>query len=179
MLRAWNRRHPTIAGLAVALLASVAVARRRGRTIGRIDRLVAEEVGVESDGSRDPTLVRSVDVEDAIRRLTARAREAERALDETARDRASLIDIIGTGVVHLDEELRVDVANVAAHHLLARPPGALVGRAAIEAFIDSTIETIALAARDNGAANGELAARRDGGPTLVVRAWRSPIRGCG
>ncbi len=92
-------------------------------------------------------------------------------------DRTTVLDIIGIGIVRLDDDLQIVVANAVAHQFLGKAPGSLVGRSAIEAFIDPTIEGVAETARELGAANGELTLRRDDGPTLVVRARRSPVRG--
>ncbi len=170
-----------LAVLALALAVSLAIAIDRGRTLGRIRGLVDGAAASSATNPRptgaDPAGLPAVDLEDAVRDLQVRARDAEWARDQAARDRAGLIDIIGVGIVHLDDDLRVDVANATAHRQLGRAAGGLIGRTAIEAFIDTTIETIAASARETGAANGELAIRRDGGPTLVVRARRSPVRG--
>ena len=125
----------------------------------------------------DPESRAGIALEDRVRELVVRARDAEWVRDQTARDRAALIDIIGVGIVHLDDDLRVDVANATAHQQLGRAGAGLLGRSAIEAFVDTTIETIAATARETGAASGELTIRRDGGPTLVIRARRSPVRG--
>jgi two-component system phosphate regulon sensor histidine kinase PhoR len=47
----------------------------------------------------------------------------------------------------------------------------------MEAFVDARIEEVVAAARDTGAGSGEFRVRGPDGPTLVVRARRSPISG--
>lgn len=158
---------------AILLGVAVAVAIVRSRDVTRIRETLA---GTDEPAGRlvDPD---SVDPERAILALLDRTRTAEWQTAQAIRDRAALLDIIGVGIVRLDDGLTVDVANEAAHQLLGRPPGSLVGRGAIEAFIDPVIEGVAAAARESGSANGELTLRRDDGPTLVVRARRSPVAG--
>ena len=158
---------------AVVLGAAIALAIVRGRAIGRLRELLAP-------GSEDPSEVAdldAVDVEQEVRALLDRTRSAEWEASQVVRDRGSLLDIIGVGIVRLDDELLVDVANSAAHQFLGRQAGSLIGRSAIEAFIDPAIESVAETARESGSASGELTLRRDDGPTLVMRARRSPVRG--
>jgi two-component system phosphate regulon sensor histidine kinase PhoR len=103
-------------------------------------------------------------------------------LEQRLRDLSYLADLVGVGIVRLTDDLRVEVANTAAHVFLGREPGSMTGRTAMEALGDHRIEAIARDARDGGAASGEvtlqsgLGERLDGG-TLVVRARRSPILG--
>jgi two-component system, OmpR family, phosphate regulon sensor histidine kinase PhoR len=158
---------------AVVLGAAIALAIVRGRTIGRLRELLAPNP-TEADVAADPD---RVDVEQAVRALLDRTRTAEWEASQIARDRGSLLDIIGVGIVRLDDELLVEVANAAAHQFLGRQAGSLIGRSAVEAFIDPAIEAVAETARQTGAASGELTLRRDDGPTLLVRARRSPVRG--
>jgi len=155
-------------------VASLAIA--RGRVIGHLRELLAGDTR-PGEETRDASGTDPIDIELGVRTLLDRSRTAEWQTGEVARDRATLLDIIGVGVVRLDDALVVDVANTAAHAFLGRAAGTLVGRTAIEAFIDPTIEAIAAAARETGAANGELTLRHVDGPTLVVRAHRSPVRG--
>jgi len=158
---------------ALLLGAAIGLAIVRGRALGRVRELVASGDGdpsgpIDSDG---------VDIEQAVRALLDRTRTAEWQTGQVARDRAALLDIIGVGIVRLDDTLVVDVANTAAHEFLGRASSTLIGRTAIEAFIDPTIESVAATARETGSATGELTLRRDDGPTLIVRARRSPVRG--
>ena len=156
---------------AVVLGAAIALAIVRGRAIGRLRELLAPEEPPE------PADADGVDVEQAVRALLGRTRTAEWDTSQVVRDRGSLLDIIGVGIVRLDDDLLVEVANASAHQFLGRQAGSLIGRSAIEAFIDPAIEAVAETARESGAASGELTLRRDDGPTLLVRARRSPVRG--
>ncbi len=159
--------------MAILLGIALALAIVRGRELARIRESLA--------GSHEPggpsVAPGSIDPEQTIRSLLDRSSTAEWQTGQVLRDRAALLDIIGVGIVRLDDRLLVDVANEAAHQFLGRPPGSLVGRSAIEAFIDPIIEGVAETARESGAANGELTLRRDDGPTLIVRARRSPVAG--
>ena len=155
-------------------VASLAIA--RGRVLGRVRELLGEEARPR-EAARGAGDAGQIDLEQGIRTLLDRSRTAEWQTGELARDRATLLDIIGVGIVRLDDDLIVDVANAAAHAFLGRAAESLVGRTAIEAFIDPTIEAIARSARETGAANGELTLRHVDGPTLVVRGHRSSVRG--
>ncbi len=158
---------------AIVLAVAIALAIVRGRALGRVRELLAptDVTGAE------PVDIDGVDVEQAVLGLLERTRAAEWETAQVERDRAALLDIIGVGIVRLDDDLKVDLANAAAHQYLGRAPGSLVGRTAIEAFIDPTIENVAEIARESGAATGELTLRRDDGPTITIRARRSPVTG--
>jgi len=158
---------------AIGLGIAIGLAIVRGRTLGRVRELLADDAA----GPAPPIDPDGVDVEQAVSALVERTRTAEWDAAQVERDRGALLDIIGIGIVRLDDDLRIDVANTVAHQFLGKAPGSLVGRSAIEAFIDPTIEGVAETARELGAANGELTLRREDGPTLVVRARRSPVRG--
>jgi two-component system phosphate regulon sensor histidine kinase PhoR len=120
-------------------------------------------------GSRD-------DVEAAARGLRQGRESAEWDARRSSEDLGHLVNLVGAGIVRLDDDLVVQLANEAAQAFLDRPRGALVGLTAIAAFGDHRIEAIARRARDVGWANGEIV--RDGaGQTLIVRARRSPIAG--
>jgi two-component system phosphate regulon sensor histidine kinase PhoR len=84
---------------------------------------------------------------------------------------------MGVGILRLDERLRVELANAAAHILLGRSPGSIVGRSAMEAFVDARFEEVIVTARDTGSASGEFRLRGTDGPIVVVRARRSPVSG--
>jgi two-component system phosphate regulon sensor histidine kinase PhoR len=84
---------------------------------------------------------------------------------------------MGVGILRLDDSLRIELANTAAHLLLGRAPGSIVGRSTMEAFVDARVEGVVAAARDSGAGSGEFRVRGSDGPTLVVRARRSPVSG--
>ncbi|MBI3746052.1 MAG: hypothetical protein HY264_05930 [Chloroflexi bacterium] len=161
-----------VAAQAVLIAVAAAVALARGRTLDAIaDRLA---------GDRRPAAAATPDGEallDAIGGLQRRAEGAEFALDQRLRDLAYLADLIGVGVVRLTDDLRVEVANTAAHVFLERAPGTMLGRTAIEALGDHRLEAIAREAVERGSATGEITLRDADGPTLVVRARRSPILG--
>ncbi len=152
-----------IAVLAILIGVTAALAIARGRAVERIDELVG--------GPAD------LSAEQRVRDLLDRTATAEFEAGQVVRDRQVLADILGIGIVRLDDALRVDVANTAACALLGRPPGTLVGLSAIEAFLDGRIEQVVAAARERGGATGELTLRQADGPTLLVRARRSPVRG--
>jgi two-component system phosphate regulon sensor histidine kinase PhoR len=153
----------------VAILAGVALA--RGRTLdGVADGVRDGDVGAPND-------LRGEELVDGVMRLRRRAETAEFALAQRLRDLAYLADLIGVGVIRLTDDLRVEVANTAAHVFLEREPGSMLGRTAIEALLDHRIEAIARAAAEHGTASGEVVLREPDGPTLVIRARRSPILG--
>jgi two-component system phosphate regulon sensor histidine kinase PhoR len=84
-----------------------------------------------------------------------------------------LADGLSVGVIRLDRELVVRYANPAVHVFAGRPPGSLLGRSLMEAFIDRQIEEFAEEAGRTGGASGELTLRSTDGPSLVVRARRT------
>jgi two-component system phosphate regulon sensor histidine kinase PhoR len=113
----------------------------------------------------------------AVQRLARRAADALLQLEHERGDLAYLANLIGVGIVRLSDDLNVEFANAAAHHFLGREPGWMVGRTALEAFGDHAVEAVVLAARDGPATTAEVQPRGPDGPTLVVRARRSPILG--
>jgi len=152
-----------VAAQAIALAIVVGQSIARGRALDQ-----AREV---AGGRLDDDLATQV------RRTVERAKTAEWEATQQRRDTAHLADLLAAGIVHIDDDQRVDVANTAAHVLLDRTPGSMVGRTPIEAFVDRRIEGIIAEARERGAASGEVAVRDADGPSLVVRARRSPVRG--
>ena len=167
---------------AVALAVALGYAWSRGRTLEEIDESLREAEGsvpsestVGAGGGSSEVLV------DRLRRLRRRAEAAEFGLEQRLRDLAYLADLVGVGIVRLSDDLRVEIANTAAHVFLRREPGSMLGRTAIEALGDHRVEAIAQGARNAGWASGEvtLTDREAGGTgsTLVVRARRSPILG--
>jgi two-component system, OmpR family, phosphate regulon sensor histidine kinase PhoR len=151
-----------IAGMAVLLGWALAVAISRGRVIERLE---------DATGARDG------DVERHVREAIEAAETARWQASQTSWDASFLTDLLSVGIVHLLDDLTVTAANGAAHAILERKPGAMVGRPAIEAFADGRVEGIARTAMELGSANGELAVRSDAAPTIVVRARRSPVSG--
>ena len=112
-----------------------------------------------------------------LRALVSRVATLEWQTSQLLRDVSVLADLSGVGVVRLDDDARVDFANLTAHVLLDRAPGSMPGQTAIEAFIDRRIEEIAEAARQTGFGSGELHVRGSEGPTYAVRARRSATAG--
>src|SRR4051794_39268640 len=167
---------------AIALAVALGVAWTRGRTLEAVDESLRE-----AEGAAPPTVsaprrgTDEEDLTDRLRRLRRRAEAAEFGLEQRLRDLAYLADLVGVGIVRLSDDLRIEIANTAAHVFLRREPGSMLGRTAIEALGDHRVEAIAQGAREAGWSSGEitLGEREDGaGPaTLVVRARRSPILG--
>jgi two-component system phosphate regulon sensor histidine kinase PhoR len=109
----------------------------------------------------------------SVRRLRSAAAQQDDEIAQTAADQASLLQAIDSGVLRVDPRLRVVAANTAAHTLLGRTPGTLVGRSLMEAFLDARIESMAHVALNQGAARSELRRADADGPTLTVRARRA------
>jgi two-component system phosphate regulon sensor histidine kinase PhoR len=168
---------------AIALAIALGYAWSRGRTLEEIDESLREAEGATPGGVEAAGRGRrsSEDSIDRLRRLRRRAEAAEFGLEQRLRDLAYLADLVGVGIVRLSDDLRVEIANTAAHVFLRRDPGTMLGRTAIEALGDHRVEAIAQGAREAGWSSGEITlAERDGGGaggTLVIRARRSPILG--
>ncbi len=152
-----------IGGLAVLLGWALAVAISRGRAIERLQ----EETGA-SDAD---------DVERRVRMALEETEDARWHAEQTSHDTGYLTELLTSGVVRLRDDLTVEFANGAAHMTLERRPGSMVGRSALEAFVDARIEDIARTAMEFGSANGELTVRSGSGATVTVRARRSPVSG--
>ncbi len=135
------------------------------------DRAMLREIAeVARDGeTQDP--VRSV------RGLAERAERAEADVAEQRRDTRYLSDLTGVGILLIDNNDRVVFANAAAHVLLDRPSGGILGLTVVEAFVDRRVEEVVSDAREGGAASGEVVLNEADGPTLVIRARRSSTRG--
>jgi PAS domain-containing protein len=129
-----------IVAVLLAVLASglALLAARQGRTLDAVGRQLQLRAG-EDPG---PAARRLRDD------LIARDRELATAREGTSR----LLESVGPGVLTLDGGLRVVEANHAAHALLDRPPGALLGRTVMEAFLDTSVESTARTALELGAA---------------------------
>jgi two-component system phosphate regulon sensor histidine kinase PhoR len=151
-----------IAVLGVVAGAAILVALLRERTIDAVREIIG------AGGQRD--------VEAAVRELRQGRETAEWDARRATEDLGHLVDLLGAGIIRLDDDLVVQLANEAAHAFLERPRGGLVGLTAIAAFGDHRIEAIARRARDIGWANDEIV-REPTSQTLAVRARRSPIAG--
>jgi len=155
-------------GIIVVLALALAIALGQAVARGRALQAVRAATGVDEGGD---------DLAARVRRIQERSESVDWAAAQERRDTAYLADLVGVGIVHIDDDSRVDVANTAAHAFLGRAAGTMVGRTAIEAFVDRRIEGVIDDARERGAATGEVAVRDVDGPRLVVRARRSPVRG--
>ena len=153
-----------IAAMAITLAVILAQSLSRGRQLDEIREIAG---GEEAAGEAVAP----------VRRLVERADAADWELEQRRRDTAYLADLIGVGIVHIDDDLRVDLANTASHVFLDRAPGSMIRRTAIEAFVDGRIEDIVRDARETGAATGEVTIRGGDGQSLVIRSRRSPVRG--
>jgi two-component system, OmpR family, phosphate regulon sensor histidine kinase PhoR len=151
---------------AQAIVIAIVLAQALGR--GRSLEAIREATG-GSDGGADLAA--------RVRRMAERVETAEWELGQQRRDAAYLADLIGVGIVHMDDDSRVDLANTAAHVFLDRAAGGMLGRTAIEAFVDGRIEGLIEDARERGSASGEVTVRDADGTSLMVRARRSPVRG--
>ena len=85
---------------------------------------------------------------------------------------------MGVGIVRLDDDGTVALANAAAHILLRRAPGTLRGRTALETFVDARVEDLIEAARASGGVIRRVPSerRRTGRHSSSVPGAR-PIRG--
>ena len=109
----------------------------------------------------------------AIRRLRSDAARHDDEIALGVEEQAGLLQAMGSGIVRVDHDLRVIAANAAAHTLLGRAPGTLVGRSVMEAFIDASVESMAHAALAQGTARTELRRADADGPMLTVLARRA------
>jgi two-component system phosphate regulon sensor histidine kinase PhoR len=150
-------------GAVVALVIVAALASRDRHAIHSIRRTI----GLRSEA--DPVA--------AVRELTTRAERLEAARVGEAQDRDAFVEALGLGVLTVSDGARIVGANPAAHTLLDQPPGGLLGRTLIEAFLDTQVESIAGTALDAGSATGEVAVAGPDGPKLVLRARRAPSGG--
>ncbi len=149
--------------LAILLGWALSVALSRGRTIERLQ---------EATGATDAD-----DVEKRVRTALEDAEDARWNAEQANHDAGYLTELLTAGVVRLRDDLTVEFANGAAHVMLERRPGSMVGRSALEAFVDVRIEAIARVAMESGSANGEVTVRSSAGATVTVRARRSPVSG--
>jgi two-component system phosphate regulon sensor histidine kinase PhoR len=150
--------------LAIFLAIAIGLVLGRGRELEEIRELTD---GGDAGG----------DLAARVRRLQERLKASELELDQQGRNASFLADLMGIGVLRVDDSLRVELANPAAHILLGRAPGSIAGGSAMEAFVDTRFEQLLATARDGGSSSGEFRVRGQDGPVIVVRARRSPVRG--
>jgi two-component system, OmpR family, phosphate regulon sensor histidine kinase PhoR len=153
-------------GAVVALVLVAVIALRARGTL----RAVETEAGTGPTG--DP-----VSAVAALRARAERAERAENARAGEAADQDLFVESLGQGVLEVADRLRIVRANTAAHSLLGRAPGTLVGRSLIEAFLDTQAEAVAHSALEAGSATGEIAVAGADGPRLVIRARRTASAG--
>jgi two-component system phosphate regulon sensor histidine kinase PhoR len=152
-----------IVGLAIVAAAALAAALTRGATLARI----REALGVAPDA----------DPEAAVRALIGDRERARWDSTQSGLDLGYLADLVGVGTLRIGDDLVVQLANRAAHVLLGRPFGGLVGHSAIEALGDHRLEAVVTSARETGFGEAEAIGRDPAARTLVVRARRSPVQG--
>jgi two-component system, OmpR family, phosphate regulon sensor histidine kinase PhoR len=105
----------------------------------------------------------------ATNRASSVSATAAPAADAAVSELAAFADGLGVGVLWLDGHRRVLTANGAAHSLLRRRPGALVGLSALAAFVDHRVDELLSTAR-GGRAQLELATIGEPPRTLLVAA---------
>lgn len=149
----------------VAALAAVAVAvlLARLRSRAATDRELGAVRG-ELGATLDADLPRAA--RDLRQEAVAARADAIRARD----DLSQIGDLLETGVVHIDANLRVASANRAAHWLLGQRAGSLAGRSAMEAFVDHRMEALVRTAARTGATSSELATMDESDRVVLVRA---------
>jgi two-component system phosphate regulon sensor histidine kinase PhoR len=152
-----------ITGLVVLIGYVAGIAISRGRAI---DRLADATGATNAD-----------DVERRVREALDDAAAARWNAEQVNHDTGYLTELLTAGIVRLRDDLVVEFANEAAYAILERRSGTMVGRPALEAFVDTRVEGIARTAMEYGSANGELTVRSVVGATVTVRARRSPVSG--
>jgi two-component system phosphate regulon sensor histidine kinase PhoR len=157
--------------LAIALAIAIGVAIDRDRQLEAARDAVVRGISPVDDAPRD------ADLPTLVRRLRERLDASEFELDQQVRNASYLADVMGVGILRLDDRQRVELANPAAHILLRRAPGTIRGRTALETFVDGRVEELIATAGATGSASGEFRLSGAEGPTLVIRARRSPVSG--
>jgi two-component system phosphate regulon sensor histidine kinase PhoR len=88
--------------------------------------------------------------------------------DHLAEEFAQVADHASLGLIRFDAQFRVRTANLSAHHALERRPGSLLGRSAMETFVDHRLEAMVREAAHGQAGVRELISPE--GSSVVVRA---------
>jgi two-component system phosphate regulon sensor histidine kinase PhoR len=157
--------------LAIALAVAIGVAIDRDRQLEAARDAVVRGTSPVEDAAAD------ADLPTLVRRLRERLDGSEFELDQQVRNASYLADVMGVGILRLDDRQRVELANAAAHILLRRAPGTIRGRTALETFVDGRVEELIATAGASGSASGEFKLSGAEGPVLVIRARRSPVTG--
>lgn len=144
----------TALGLAAAVVVTARLARRR------VTGTLRRELGAAPGD----------DFGHYIRELRSDAAEARTDSTRAREDLGQIGELLETGVVHIAADLRVTSANRAAHWLLGQRAGSLVGRSAMEAFVDHRMEGLVRAAARTGATSSELATLGGSDRIVLVRA---------
>jgi two-component system phosphate regulon sensor histidine kinase PhoR len=158
--------------LAVGLGVAIAIAIARDRELQAARDAFTSGVAPEDDAPQS-----SVELSTLVRRLRERLEASEFELDQQVRNASYLADLMGVGILRLNDRRRVELANSAAHALLRRPTGSIVGRTALETFVDGRVEELIATAGETGSASGEFRLTGPDGPTLMIRSRRSPVSG--
>jgi two-component system phosphate regulon sensor histidine kinase PhoR len=157
--------------LAIALAVAIGVAIDRDRQLEAARDAVVRGISPLDKPQPD------TDLPTLVRRLRERLDASEFELDQQVRNASYLADVMGVGILRLDDQQRVELANAAAHILLRRTPGTIRGRTALETFVDGRVEELIATAGATGSASGEFRLSGAEGPILVIRARRSPVSG--
>jgi two-component system phosphate regulon sensor histidine kinase PhoR len=161
----------------VGLLA-IALAVAIGAALDRERQLTAARAAFDpASARREEAPDAEVDLPTAVRHLRERLEASEFELDQQVRNAAYLADLMGVGIVRVNDRGTIELANAAAHVLFQRPAGSIRGRTVMEAFVDSRVEDIVRAATETGSASGEFRLGGSEGPNVIVRARRSPVSG--
>ena len=82
----------------------------------------------------------------------------------------AMADDADLGLLRVDGEGRIELANRRAHQIAGRAAGRLAGLSTMEAFVDHRVDELVREARRHGSAEGELALGGEPQRTLLVRA---------
>jgi len=103
--------------LAIALALAIGIAIDRDRQLEAAREALVRGVPPEANSATN-----GVDVPTGVRRLRERLEASEFELDQQVRNASFLADLMGVGILRLDDELRIELANTAAHLRLRRNP---------------------------------------------------------
>jgi two-component system phosphate regulon sensor histidine kinase PhoR len=124
---------------------------------------------------RQATATRDAQASATRQRVATEAAEALLATQRAELER--LLDVVGPGVLLVDPELHVEVANGVAHELLGRAPRTLAGRTVMEAFLDASVESAVRGGLASGSAATEVRPTGPDGTAIAIRVVRRPDGG--